>query len=599
MNVISSSGIREGQEAHVVQLYSDDGSLIDVLRRFIGGAIAAGDAAVVVATPAHREGLAQQLRDKGLDTDKAIREGRYILADAGETLSRTMVNGLVDETCFTEVVGELLTRARNAAECADSRVAVFGEMVALLWAEGKPQEALRVERLWNQLAQKHYFSLLCAYPIHGFDNDGHIEPFLKMCAQHSGVVPSESYLGLGSVEERLRTIADLQQKTQALESALRLRRSEERFRLFVEAVRDYAIFMLDTNGNVTSWNAGAQRIKGYQGAEIIGKHFSCFYPEEDVQNGKPQWELQVATKEGRFEEEGWRIRKDGSRFRANVIITAIRDDAGKLIGFGKVTRDVTEKMLTQDALHKEVAERRQAERRLQHSEKSLRRLALHLLRSQDEERRRLGRELHDSLGQYLAAIKITMDTLSCVVGQKTNEANQLLTECTELVENSIKEVRTISYLLYPPMLDETGLKSAISWYIDGFSARSGIETALEVQMDFGRLSRDAEVALFRVLQESLTNIHRHSGSSTADIRLSIDKGMVVLEIKDNGKGMPPNLLEQSSQDWTGTHGVGLRGMTERMEQLGGQLEVVSDAAGTTVRAVIPVSECSPGLSQSA
>ncbi len=599
MNVIPAASVREGQEAHEVQFYADDGALLDVLRRFVGGAVAAGDSAIVIATKAHQDALAQQLMNLGLDTDKAIHQGRYILAEAGETLSRIMVNGVVDERRFTEVIGDLLTQARHAAQRKGSRIAVFGEMVALLWAEGKSQEALRLEQLWNGLAREHYFSLLCAYPIAGFDHDRNIEPFLRMCAQHSGVVPSESDPEPGSLEERLRTIANLQQRTQELENALQLRHSEERFRLLVEAVRDYAIFMLDPEGHVASWNAGAQRIKGYQSAEIIGKHFSCFYPPEDVQHGKPQWELQVAARDGRFEDEGWRVRKDGSKFWANVIITAIKDDSGKLIGFGKVVRDSTEKMLAQNALQQEVASRTLAERRLQDSEKSLRRLSFHLLRSQDEERRRLGRDLHDSLGQYLAAIKIIMGSLTSLIGPQEGEANQLLAECRELVENSLKEVRTISYLLYPPMLDEMGLKSAISWYLDGFSARSGIQSTLHVQADFGRLGREAEVALFRVLQESLTNIHRHSGGSTAAIRLLTDRGMAILEIKDNGKGIRPHLLEQSSPDWTGIQGVGLRGMTERMEQLGGRLELLSDPSGTTVRAVIPAAECSPGFAKSA
>src|SRR5713101_7047413 len=293
--------VNQGHDTHLVQLYSDDGLLLDVLCRFIGGAIAVGDGGVVIATKAHLDGLGARLRARGFDTATAISHGRYVPVDAEETLPRIMANGQVDETRFNEIIGDLLTRARTAADCPDSRIAVFGELVALLWAKGKAQEALRLEQLWNNLAKKHYFSLLCAYPITGFDDDRHIEPFLKMCAQHSGVVPSESYVGLSSMEERLRTIADLQQRTQALEHALKLRQSEERFRLLVEAVQDYAIFILDPDGHVVSWNNGAQRIKGYQAAEIIGKHFSCFYPPADLQNGKPRWELEVASKEGRFE----------------------------------------------------------------------------------------------------------------------------------------------------------------------------------------------------------------------------------------------------------------------------------------------------------
>ena len=149
---------------------------------------------------------------------------------------------------------------------------------------------------------------------------------------------------------------------------------DAQFRLLVEAVQDYAIFMLDPAGNVKTWNAGARRIKQYIASDIIGKHFSTFYPEEEKRNGKPQWELEVAQKEGRFEDEGWRIRKDGSRFWANVIITALRDKSGRLVGFGKVTRDFTERMEVKEALAK--------------SERSLRELSLHLLSTQDEERKR-------------------------------------------------------------------------------------------------------------------------------------------------------------------------------------------------------------------
>jgi PAS domain S-box-containing protein len=264
-----------------------------------------------------------------LDADKAAMQGRYVILDASETLPKFMVNGSVDETRFNEIIGGVLTQVRSAINNEERGVAVFGELVALLWAEGKPQEAIRVEQLWNDLAKSHSFSLLCAYPISGFSDERHIEPFLKMGGEHSGVVPSESYLGLGSEDERLRSIAQLQQKAQVIEKERALRQSEERFRLLVETVQDYAIFMLDPDGNVSSWNRGAERIKGYKPDEILGRHFSCFYPEEDVRRGKPQWELVIAAKEGRFEDEDWRVRKDGSKFWANVVITALRDYSGR------------------------------------------------------------------------------------------------------------------------------------------------------------------------------------------------------------------------------------------------------------------------------
>ena len=363
---------------------------------------------------------------------------------------------------------------------------------------------------------------------------------------------------------------------------------ENRFRLFVESVQDYAIFMLDPSGNVTSWNRGAARIKGYNASEIIGKNFSIFYPEEDIRARKPEMELEVAAREGRFEDEGWRVRKDGSTFCASVIITAIRDEFGRLVGFGKVTRDITERMQAQVALdrvnqelRREILDRKLAEHKVAESEKSLRSLSLHLLRTQDEERRRIGRDLHDSLGQVLTAMKISLASLR----DKALGSQAEIEKCMQFADDCIREVRTISYLLYPPMLEELGLKSAIPWYLDGFATRSGIKTTFECSPDFDRFPREVELALFRVLQEALTNVHRHSESPVAQVRLLLDGTNAVLQIQDAGKGIPKEVLGESGElPWTG---VGLRGMKERMQQLGGRLELSSGRNGTTLTAIVP------------
>lgn len=348
---------------------------------------------------------------------------------------------------------------------------------------------------------------------------------------------------------------------------------EAQFRLLVEAVQDYAIFMLDPTGHIRTWNLGAQRIKQYAAGEIIGKHFSIFYPEEDTRNGKPQWELDVAQKEGRFEDEGWRVRKDGSRFWANMIITALRDKTGRLVGFGKVTRDFTERMEAKLALAK--------------SERSLRDLSLHLLSTQDEERKRIGRDLHDSLGQYLSILKLKLESVASNLRTQPDLATEDVANCIRLADDSIKEVRTVSYLLYPPMLEEMGLKSAIPWYLGGFSSRSGIKITFKAEERFYRLPPECEVAMFRVLQESLSNVHRHSSSETAEVRLRMDDNDAILEIEDRGKGFDQGLLEQAGEDWMGTLGVGVRGMTERMRQLKGKLEIINKEGGTLVRATIP------------
>jgi two-component system NarL family sensor kinase len=192
-------------------------------------------------------------------------------------------------------------------------------------------------------------------------------------------------------------------------------------------------------------------------------------------------------------------------------------------------------------------------------------------------------------------LKMNLDSLEASLGpHQANGAGQDLSQCIRLAEDSLKEVRTISYLLYPPMLEEMGLKSAIPWYLDGFSKRSAIATNFEVETGFGRLAPDVELAFFRVLQESLTNVHRHSGSSTASVRLSLANGAVVLQVQDKGNGIPTKLMEESGQDWLGSLGVGLRGMSERMRQLGGKLEVASTGMGTTVTASVPSTRAMPG-----
>ncbi len=574
------------QSAHSVQFYFSDSILVDELARFIGTALVCGDAAIVIATGPHREALARELKARDLDTTRALAEGRFVCRDAAQTLVRIMRDQMPDPELFSDTVGGLITQARAATKSEQSGIVIFGEMVALLWADEKQQAAVRLEELWNTLAARHSFSLRCAYPMKGFHKKEHADSFAKICGEHSAVLPLGSRALLLSDEERLRTIAALQQRLEVLEYESNIRETERRFRMLVEAVQDYAIFTLDAHGHVNSWNVGAERLKGYKADEILGRHFSAFYPPEDIADGKPQRELSIAIQEGRVEDEGWRLHKDGSRFWANVVITATKDAHGGVIGFSKVTRDFTERMQTQKALQ-------DSQRKLQDSEKSLRELSFHLLRTQDEERRRIGRDLHDSLGQYLSVLKMKLDCLRSAPANPQPDDLAELNQCAQITEDAVKEVRTISYLLYPPMLEEMGLNSAISWYLDGFTKRSGVQTTFDVSPNLGRLDRDVELAIFRVLQESLTNVHRHSGSATASVRLSLDDSTFVMEVSDQGKGAHSDTrLGESGQEAAGGHGVGLRGMRERMRQVGGKLNFCSSPTGTTVTATAPIKKTS-------
>jgi signal transduction histidine kinase len=229
----------------------------------------------------------------------------------------------------------------------------------------------------------------------------------------------------------------------------------------------------------------------------------------------------------------------------------------------------------------ELHERKQAEQIVRH-------LSGHLLKAQDKERRRIARELHDSLGQLLTSVKMNLDHLTSHP-PSTELQREMIESCAALTQQGIDETRTLSYLLHPPLLDEFGFASAAKWYVDGFVKRSKIDVALEIPEDLGRMPEEIELALFRVLQESLTNIHRHSGSATAEIRVEKAPRLVSLRVTDHGKGMSAELLEKFRRTRAGM-GVGLGGMRERVDELGGSLEIGSEQQSTVVHVVIPLPE---------
>ncbi|MFZ0686041.1 MAG: CHASE3 domain-containing protein [Terriglobales bacterium] len=234
-------------------------------------------------------------------------------------------------------------------------------------------------------------------------------------------------------------------------------------------------------------------------------------------------------------------------------------------------------------LSTDIRAREQAEKMARESEESLRRLTGRLLQLQDAERRKFSRELHDSLGQYLVGVKMNLEMFA------TQRDDRLLAEAIQLLGQSIAETRTISHLLHPPLLDEAGFTSAAKWYLEGFAQRSGIEVKLDLPEDAGQLPKPVALGLFRVLQESLTNIHRHSDSAKAEVVLNILANQVLLRIRDYGKGISPELLRNFHVK--GTHsGVGWAGMRERMHELGGELSIQPCSPGTLISATIPLPE---------
>jgi PAS domain S-box-containing protein len=359
---------------------------------------------------------------------------------------------------------------------------------------------------------------------------------------------------------------------------------------------DDAIISKNLNGVITSWNHGAQRIFGWTSQEAVGQPITLIIPSE-LHDQEIEILKRLAGGERIDHFETVRITKSGERVEVALTISPVRGQRRRIIGASKIARDISERKRVEEQLRaaRDHLEQRVAERTAELQEKNVelvkqteivRDLSGRLLQLQDEERRRIARELHDSVGQLLAAINLNISTVAGEKKKLTPEAEKCIEETARLVEQSLLEIRTISYLLHPPLLDEVGLQSAIRWFVEGFSQRSKITVSLEMASDFDRLASDLELAIFRIVQECLTNIHRHSGSATARIHLALQHGSVHLEVSDEGKGIP--LEKQLALNTSGSLGVGFRGMRERIRQLGGALQLQSNENGTSVTATLPV-----------
>lgn len=386
-----------------------------------------------------------------------------------------------------------------------------------------------------------------------------------------------------------------------------LRDSEERFRLLVQGVQEYGIFQLDPMGHVVSWNAGAERLKGYGSEEIIGKHFSVFYPQEDQMNNKPQDFLAKAVRYGQSEDEGWRIRKDGSRFWANVVITALRDPKGNFLGFAKLTRDMTERREKEEALTRakellelrveqrtavltrvnqelrtEIAEHERAEEQLRSSLDQLRALTARLQSVREEERTIISREIHDELGQACTAIKMDLALIGRRLTKRQTQLRAKVDSAVQLVDSTIATLRRIASELRPRTLDDLGLPAALESQAQEFESRTGIRCVVTLPQEPLTLDADTSTAIFRIFQESLTNVARHAQAMRVEARLRQERDRIIFQVVDNGRGFDPEEAKASKS-------LGLVGMQERALLLHGDLKIEGvPGAGTTMTLTIPL-----------
>jgi PAS domain S-box-containing protein len=359
----------------------------------------------------------------------------------------------------------------------------------------------------------------------------------------------------------------------------------------------------------TTWDETFRGIFGFQGNSGSAEDFFRVIHPDDLAMVLGRFESVLkATDSKPYSGEHRIIRPDGSIRWLEGHATAEFEGTGvtrKVVGCAGVVRDITDSKGITDALrasetrYRELAENLEREvqartRELQErnadvmrTSEGLRELSARLLQIQDEERRSIARELHDSAGQLVTALDLELQSLSDEIKQAAPTLTKNARSAVELVRHLHEEIRTTSYLLHPPLLDEAGLYSAISWYVHGLNERSGIEIELDMAQSFGRLPREIELVVFRLVQEALTNIHRHSGSGTASIRIARENGMVSVDVRDRGKGMS---AERLAMVQSGGSGVGIRGMRERVRQIHGELQISSTQSGTRLWATIPIKQ---------
>jgi PAS domain S-box-containing protein len=364
--------------------------------------------------------------------------------------------------------------------------------------------------------------------------------------------------GPSGVERVVCLLQDITERKRANEL---IRQERDRAQRYLD-IADVILLGLDVVGRITLINRKGCATLGRKESELLGRDWfeTCLPPRTHrelkaffgtlLAGELPSLENPVLTSSGEERMIGWRN-------------SLLRDGEGRVIGTLSSGEDITE--------------RKQFESKLRH-------LSGKLLHAQDEERRKVARELHDGFGTYVSGLSLALGRIRTFLDQNNPEHQKVVAECRELIQAAGVEIRAISYLLHPPTLEEMGLVSSLEWLVRGFSGRGGIAISLQLATDIGRLKSETELTIFRITQEALSNVYRHSGSSTAAVRLFQESDEIVLEIADCGRGLPPRSAG-SDPDFT----VGISGMRERVQELGGKFSIESvPGEGCLVRAALPL-----------
>jgi PAS domain S-box-containing protein len=586
MNAANGTSLLAALEAlaphdHLCSIYESPEEHFAVAVPFIRIGLDRGEKCIYVADDGTEDQVRDAMQAEGIDVDLAIATNTLVLCGREGLYLK---NGSFDpdwmHSFWTHTTAEALTQGFAALRAT-------GETGWLLGGVPGIDRWLEYESRMNHILARHNCTALCQYNRRLFPP----ELILDVIRTHPTViyrgvvcrnmyyVPPEELLEPNNAAKEVDRLLGNIRDREEIEDALRQQRnelaeSEQRWRSVFE---NSAIGMVmgDSSANILASNQAFQELVGYTGDEL--RQFTVFdlTHESDVPlNMELRAELIAGARREMQMEKRLRA-KDGR-------LVWVRVTSSKIRGFDGTSDRVV-------ALVEDITARRLAEQERDASLNQSRTLAAKLMHAQDDERRRIAQMLHETTAQDLAALKMQLARLNRSASRLSDSERTTLTESMSLAEQSMTEIRTLSYLLHPPFLDEAGLVSALRWYAPGFAKRSGIDVELELPEQFERLPLDTETALFRIVQESLINIHRHAESPTARIRLRRNAGTLVLEIEDRGRGIPKLNLGHITNGGAGV-GVGIAGISERIEQLGGLLEITSSECGTTLRVQLPLAQ---------
>jgi len=492
-------------------------------------------------------------------------------------------------------LGENLIKAASAKEALE--VLLKSDVAVVLMDVSMPElDGFQLAAMIRQHPRFQKTAIIFVSAVHLTDLD-------QLKGYEHGAV---DYISVPVVAEllraKVRVFADLHRKTRQLETLNR--ELEQRVLQRTEELAGKAELLLQLNMELAGKNQeldaiihtapdiifsrmadGARdyvsdRFYDFTGAPLgSAKGFGWldYVHPEDKQKAMADW-MSCVESGAKYEAEYRLQAKDGTYrwFRARAL--PIRDD-GRIVKWYGTCSDIQDSKRLEQSIRDSAAE---LETMVDRRTEELRRLSVRLMTMQDQERRRLARDLHDGLGQELAVAKMVLDKM--ILQRSAQPPEEVWTEASGIVDRAIQQVRTMSHLLHPPLLDEVGLLSALSWYVEGLTKRSGIETSLEVQpRDFPRLSADVETAVFRIVQEALTNVFRHSEASKVWITLSQRDGTIVVAVRDDGKGIGKRIAELQPD----SVGVGIGGMKQRAKEFGGELRLTNAHPGTLVELLIP------------